>query len=194
MRRRLPMVTGLAGLLVVAAADSVLHERALGVIATASAQESEEEFDDEEYVEDESAAEDESETDEDASWEDEEESSDESATDDSDATEAEEQTAPDDTAASEAPISLPANDAAPGSKRDRVFQAIVESTKEAVPALEGHVFKSSDRLSDLGANSVDRAEIVMMTMERLAVSVPRTELAGVETISDLAAAIAAKLP
>ncbi|MBL0027544.1 MAG: acyl carrier protein [Rhodanobacteraceae bacterium] len=187
MRRRLPIVTGLTGLLVVAAADSVLHERALGVIATASAQESEEEFDDEEYLEDESAAEDESQTDEDASWEEEEESSDESATDDSDVVEIEQPTAPEETA-------QPANDAAPASKRDRAFQAIVESTKDVLPALEGHVFKPSDRLRDLGANSVERSEIVMMTLERLAVSVPLMEFARVETISDLAASIAAKLP
>lgn len=189
MRRRLPIVTGLAGLLVVAAADSVLHERAFGVIATASAQESEEEFDDEEYVEDESAAEDESQTDEDASWEEEEESSDDSATDDSNAVETEQPTAPEETA-------QPTNDAAPVSKRDRVFQAIVESTKEVLPALEGHVFKPSDRLSDLGANSVERSEIAMMTMERLAVSIPRQDLIAIMAtdIGAMADGIAAKLP
>lgn len=189
MRRRLPMVTGLAGLLVVAAADSVLHERAFGVIATASAQESEEEFDDEEYVEDESAAEDESQTDEDASWEEEEESSDDSATDDSNAVETEQPTAPEETA-------QPTNDAASVSKRDRVFQAIVESTKEVLPALEGHVFKPSDRLSDLGANSVERSEIAMMTMERLAVSIPRQDLIAIMAtdIGAMADGITAKLP
>ncbi|MCX5214363.1 acyl carrier protein [Kitasatospora sp. NBC_00240] len=73
-----------------------------------------------------------------------------------------------------------------------VFNLIVEHTREVVPELEDHTFDPADSLRDLGANSIDRAEILMMTLESLAVSIPLHELANAKNIGDLAELIHAK--
>ncbi len=205
-QRRLRIVTGLAGLLVVAAGDGVLNERAGGVIAAASAQESEEAFeDDEEFVEDsgEESSDAEDDAEEDASSVGEEESGDEqdaAASDESAAAEEEqveegEQAEPE---ATEEPPPEPeppvVAQASPVSNRDRVFQTIVDSAKEVLPGLSSHAFQHSDSLRELGANSVDRSEIVMMAVERLELKVPLMELAKAENIGVLADLLAAKLP
>lgn len=70
--------------------------------------------------------------------------------------------------------------------RDEVFDLIVRCTREVVPGLEGHVFQRHDRLADLGANSVDRAEIVIMVLEALSLKIPRVELFGPKNIGELA--------
>ncbi len=205
-QRRLRIVTGLAGLLVVAAGDGVLNERAGGVIAAAAAQESEEDFEDaEEYVEeaDEAAADAEEVAEDDTSSVGEEESGDEqdAAASDESGAEEEEQAAEGEQAEPEATEEPPPEpeppvvaQAAPVSKRDRVFQVIAESAKEVLPNLASHSFQFSDSLKALGANSIDRADVIMMTLERLELKVPLVELAKAENIGALADLLAAKLP
>lgn len=70
--------------------------------------------------------------------------------------------------------------------KDEVFQLIIRHTCEIIPELIGHDFKKDDRLLDLGANSVDRAEIIAMTMESLALQIPRVELFGAKNLEELA--------
>ncbi|HLE16973.1 MAG TPA: acyl carrier protein [Syntrophales bacterium] len=70
--------------------------------------------------------------------------------------------------------------------RDDILGIIARHTSEVIPELKGHEFKPGDRLADLGANSVDRAEIVMMTMESLSLQIPRVELFGASNIGELA--------
>ncbi|MFD0021717.1 acyl carrier protein [Streptomyces sp. NPDC058382] len=74
----------------------------------------------------------------------------------------------------------------------KVFDLIVEHTREVLPELEGHRFTPSDSLRDLGANSIDRAEIIMMTLESLSLNVPLVELADAKNISELADLLHAK--
>jgi polyketide biosynthesis acyl carrier protein len=71
------------------------------------------------------------------------------------------------------------------SKED-IFELIVRYSREVIPELESHQFKPGDRLVDLGANSVDRVEITMLTMEALSLKIPPVELAGVKNIGELA--------
>lgn len=68
----------------------------------------------------------------------------------------------------------------------RVFDLIVAHTREVIPELEDHRFEFSDSLQALGANSIDRAEIIMMTLESMSVSIPLVELADAKNISELA--------
>ncbi|MFK4156422.1 acyl carrier protein [Streptomyces fungicidicus] len=68
----------------------------------------------------------------------------------------------------------------------RVFDLIVEHTREVIPELEGHRFAPSDSLRDLGANSIDRAEIIVMTLESLSMSIPLVELADAKNVGELA--------
>jgi polyketide biosynthesis acyl carrier protein len=77
--------------------------------------------------------------------------------------------------------------------KEEIFKLVVQHSCEVIPELEVHEFKSSDRLVDLGANSVDRAEIVGMTMEALSLQIPRVELFGAKNIGDLVDVLYTKL-
>ena len=70
--------------------------------------------------------------------------------------------------------------------KTQVLDLIARHTREILPDLDGHSFVASDRLVDLGANSVDRAEIAMLVQESLGLSVPRVELFGPRNIGELA--------
>ncbi|MFE4053266.1 acyl carrier protein [Streptomyces sp. YIM B13518] len=67
-----------------------------------------------------------------------------------------------------------------------VFDLVVKHTCEVMPELDGHTFVATDSLRELGANSMDRAEIIMMTLEELSLTVPLVELAGANNIGELA--------
>jgi polyketide biosynthesis acyl carrier protein len=71
----------------------------------------------------------------------------------------------------------------------KIFEIIVGHTREVVPGLEGHQFQSSDSLKALGANSIDRADIIMMTLESLSLNIPLVELAKADNIGILAGII-----
>jgi polyketide biosynthesis acyl carrier protein len=78
------------------------------------------------------------------------------------------------------------------NKQDLV-EIIGRCTREVLPGLDSHVFRESDRLVQLGANSIDRAEIVMMVQETLNLSVPRVELFGPTNVGELADLLLHKL-
>jgi polyketide biosynthesis acyl carrier protein len=68
----------------------------------------------------------------------------------------------------------------------QLLELIARHTREIVPDLDAHQFVAADRLVDLGANSIDRAEIAMLVQESLGLSVPRVELFGPRNIGELA--------
>ncbi|MGK3962583.1 acyl carrier protein [Sorangium sp. So ce118] len=74
-----------------------------------------------------------------------------------------------------------------------VFELVVKHTCQVLPELEGRTFYPTDQLKDLGANSLDRADIVMMTMEALGLRFDLVELGHVQNIGGLAEAFHAKL-
>jgi polyketide biosynthesis acyl carrier protein len=74
-----------------------------------------------------------------------------------------------------------------------VFNIIVNHTREILPDLEHHAFQPTDSLRALGANSVDRADILMMTLETLSLNVPLVEMAKAENIGELARIIHEKI-
>lgn len=76
---------------------------------------------------------------------------------------------------------------------EEVFNVIIGHTKEVIPKLEEHDFKFDDSLRDLGANSIDRSEIVMMTLETLSLNVPLILVARAENLGDLAGILHEKL-
>jgi polyketide biosynthesis acyl carrier protein len=77
--------------------------------------------------------------------------------------------------------------------KEEIFKLIAKHTCEVIPELEGREFKYDDRLVDLGANSIDRAEIVAMTMESLSLQLPRVELFGAKNMGELADILHGKL-
>lgn len=70
--------------------------------------------------------------------------------------------------------------------KTKVLELIAQHTREILPGLDSHQFVASDRLTDLGANSIDRAEIAMLVQESLNISLPRVELFGPKNIGELA--------
>jgi polyketide biosynthesis acyl carrier protein len=74
-----------------------------------------------------------------------------------------------------------------------IFDIIVGHTREIVPGLEDHPFQFSDSLRALGANSIDRSEILMMTLESLSLKIPMIDLAKAENIGELAGLMHARL-
>jgi polyketide biosynthesis acyl carrier protein len=68
----------------------------------------------------------------------------------------------------------------------QMLDLIAKHAREILPNLETHKFKQEDRLADLGANSVDRAEIAMLVQESLSLTIPRVELFGPKNIGELA--------
>ena len=70
--------------------------------------------------------------------------------------------------------------------REEIFRLITRHACEVIPELENHNFQSSDALKDLGANSIDRSEIVMMTLESLSLEIPLIEIAAAGNMGELA--------
>lgn len=70
--------------------------------------------------------------------------------------------------------------------KEQLLGLIARHTREVLPGLDSHQFSAGDQLVDLGANSVDRAEVAMLVQESLGLSVPRVELFGPKNIGELA--------
>ena len=72
---------------------------------------------------------------------------------------------------------------------NEIFKVIVSSVCEVIPELEDHDFKHSDSLKDLGADSVDRSEILMLTLESLSINAPVVAFHGPKNLGELARVI-----
>ncbi len=67
-----------------------------------------------------------------------------------------------------------------------VLEVVRRTTLEVLPEIDpGQVAMDGTTLTDLGANSIDRADIVTMAMEALAITVPVSEFKGVQDIRSL---------
>lgn len=76
---------------------------------------------------------------------------------------------------------------------ENVFNIITGHAREVLPSLADHQFQFTDSLRDLGANSIDRSEIVMLTLESLSLRIPLVQVAKAENIGELASLLHAKL-
>jgi polyketide biosynthesis acyl carrier protein len=68
----------------------------------------------------------------------------------------------------------------------QLVDVIAACAREVVPGLEDHAFTRADRLAELGANSLDRADILIRVLEILSLEAPRTTFAGAKNIGELA--------
>ncbi len=69
--------------------------------------------------------------------------------------------------------------------KESVCQIVKENIVEVLPYLAGKEISIEASLKDLGANSIDRMEIVTMSMERLKVKIPPVELKEVNNLAGL---------
>lgn len=77
--------------------------------------------------------------------------------------------------------------------KKKIFDILVKHTCEVIPELKNHNFQLNDSLSDLGANSIDRVEIITMMMETLSLRIPRVELFGTQNLEELVDVLYGKL-
>ena len=77
--------------------------------------------------------------------------------------------------------------------KEQIFKIIKKYTCEIAPELEKVPISQTDSLKNLGIDSVNRAEIIMMVMEDLSLNIPRIELAGAKNLGELADIFAVKL-
>ncbi len=76
--------------------------------------------------------------------------------------------------------------------KQEIIDVIAGHAREVLPSLAGHDFGEHDALKDLGANSIDRSEIVMLTLESLDLNVPLVDLAKASNIGELATLLHAR--
>jgi len=70
-----------------------------------------------------------------------------------------------------------------------VFEVVKRTTLEVLPELPPDAVTPDGNLTDLGANSIDRADIVAIAMEELAITVPVGEFQAVHDIGSLVAVL-----
>jgi polyketide biosynthesis acyl carrier protein len=71
------------------------------------------------------------------------------------------------------------------SQKQRIFEVIKANTLKVLADVRPEQVTPETALSDLGANSVDRVEVVMYSMEDLGLSVPPGELHAVANLRGL---------
>jgi polyketide biosynthesis acyl carrier protein len=77
--------------------------------------------------------------------------------------------------------------------QQNIFDIITQHACEVIPSLKDHRFQLTDSLRDLGANSIDRSEIIMMTLETLSLNIPLILIARAENIGELAGILHEKM-
>lgn len=76
---------------------------------------------------------------------------------------------------------------------DEIFAVICDNVRQVLSSVSDRQLVRTDRLDALGANSVDRTEIVIMTIERLDLNIPLVDTYGPRNIGELADLLSTKL-
>lgn len=69
--------------------------------------------------------------------------------------------------------------------KDEIFKLLKDVVVEIIPDINPEQIKIEESLKDLGANSVDRMDIVIRAMEVLNIKVPLVEFGKVNNIQGL---------
>ncbi|EDP94618.1 acyl carrier protein [Kordia algicida OT-1] len=69
--------------------------------------------------------------------------------------------------------------------KDEVYHIVQEIIMEILPDVEKENIAIEKQLKDIGANSIDRMEIVTMSMRELNIKIPLMSFAGVNNIEGL---------
>lgn len=75
----------------------------------------------------------------------------------------------------------------------QVFELVKAKVLEVLEDLDPQQVTPERSLADLGANSLDRVEVAMLSMEALELRIPRTELTGVGSLGELTRVLARHL-
>lgn len=69
--------------------------------------------------------------------------------------------------------------------QQEIFEVVKQNTIKVLMDVDPSLITLDTSLTELGANSIDRVEVVMYSMEQLGIEVPRTEFRGVRDIRTL---------
>jgi polyketide biosynthesis acyl carrier protein len=69
--------------------------------------------------------------------------------------------------------------------REDAMNVIINNIFDILPELEGTEIQESDSLLALGANSIDRADIIMSTLEDLQVKMPMIAFGEAKNIGEI---------
>lgn len=69
--------------------------------------------------------------------------------------------------------------------RERTFAVIKDAIANVLPDLEVDGVSIEDRLHDLGADSVQRAEVLILAMDELGVKIPMVDFAHSKNIAGI---------
>jgi polyketide biosynthesis acyl carrier protein len=69
--------------------------------------------------------------------------------------------------------------------KQRVFETVKGAIREVLPDLDPSLISIEKQLKDLGANSIDRMEVVTISMEALGLKLPLMTFAQVGNIEGL---------
>ncbi|WP_431040583.1 acyl carrier protein [Streptomyces sp. P1-3] len=76
--------------------------------------------------------------------------------------------------------------------KEETFSLIAEAIREILPELADRDLTDADTLDDLGADSMDRAEIVMTVLEGMDLDIPLVETHGPRNLGELAQHLSGK--
>lgn len=69
--------------------------------------------------------------------------------------------------------------------KEHVYEVVKKVIIEVLPDLKPELISIEKRLKELGANSIDRTEVVIMSMEELGLKIPLMSFAQVSKIEGL---------
>lgn len=79
------------------------------------------------------------------------------------------------------------------TKQQMIFTLLKEHIVQVIPELAGTPIEPTDTLKQLGADSMERVDILVMTIEKLSLKAPLIEFANTNSLGELAERIAVKL-
>ncbi len=69
--------------------------------------------------------------------------------------------------------------------REEMFTVANASIEQIVEGMRGREIRDEESMRDYGADSLQIVEVVSRSMRQLKIRVPRTQLAGADSLSDL---------
>lgn len=77
-------------------------------------------------------------------------------------------------------------------KKEALFLILKEKIALVVDGIEGNSITETTSLKELGINSIDRAEIIMLTLEAIQMKTPMVDFAAAKNIGELCAIFQSK--
>ena len=76
---------------------------------------------------------------------------------------------------------------------EAVFDTLLAQIRDVVPELGEHAFTRTESMADLGVNSIERSEVLLLTLDALGLKMSPVAFHGARNIGELSDLIHAKL-